>query len=172
VSCNFQTSPDFEDTCAIFSDSWGLTVQELIELNPEIRCPDIDNSQLYCVSGTVSKPSSSFFSSPTTTTFLQTSSSATSPTPTTPQPASTTIHTSPTSSLVTTIYPHRHQPQQSGTALNCNQFYLVAKGDSCPFIEAKFGITITQFTTWNPSLNRGQLMRACVDRIFIINVAD
>ena len=29
----------------------------------------------------------------------------------------------------------------------------MVSGDNCSVIESKFGITMTQFTTWNPEIN-------------------
>jgi LysM repeat protein len=47
------------------------------------------------------------------------------------------------------------QPQQTGTAANCNKFYLVQPGDSCTAIESEFGISLSQFIAWNPAVNTG-----------------
>lgn len=43
-------------------------------------------------------------------------------------------------------------PTQSGTAVNCNQYYVVQSGDSCSAIESKYSITLNQFYAWNPSI--------------------
>lgn len=35
----------------------------------------------------------------------------------------------------------------------CSQYYTVASGDTCSAIDTTFGITFTQFQTWNPEVN-------------------
>ena len=51
----------------------------------------------------------------------------------------------------------QYEPQQSGLAANCDNFYDVQSGDSCDAIESEFGITAAQFSSWNPSINSGML---------------
>lgn len=41
---------------------------------------------------------------------------------------------------------------QSGIASNCNEYYVVASGDSCAKIETQFGITFAQLYKWNPAI--------------------
>lgn len=44
----------------------------------------------------------------------------------------------------------------SGTiTTGCNEYYTIVSGDNCNTIESKFGITDTQFHTWNPEINSG-----------------
>jgi LysM repeat protein len=43
-------------------------------------------------------------------------------------------------------------PTQSGTAANCNKYYVVQSGDSCAGVESKYSITFNQLYTWNPSI--------------------
>jgi LysM repeat protein len=62
------------------------------------------------------------------------------------QPVSTT--TKPASGL-----PSPDKPTQTGTASNCNLWYDVVSGDSCTTVEQKFGITHTQFISWNPAVS-------------------
>lgn len=45
------------------------------------------------------------------------------------------------------------EPTQPGVPSNCDKFHLVASGDQCDTIEAKYGITHAQFKAWNPSVN-------------------
>ncbi|KAL5372288.1 hypothetical protein DPSP01_013609 [Paraphaeosphaeria sporulosa] len=42
-------------------------------------------------------------------------------------------------------------PTQPNIVDNCDQFYMVKEGDGCSAIASKFGITLTQFLTWNPA---------------------
>ncbi|KAH8682067.1 hypothetical protein BX600DRAFT_544498 [Xylariales sp. PMI_506] len=44
------------------------------------------------------------------------------------------------------------QPIQTGMVSNCDSFYLVQSGDTCTAIASKYGITLTQFYTWNPAV--------------------
>ncbi|RMZ44111.1 hypothetical protein AFCA_012912 [Aspergillus flavus] len=62
--------------------------------------------------------------------------------------AGTTLATTTTSSS-------KHEPTQPGIPSNCDKFHLVAAGDQCDTIEAKYGITDAQFKAWNPSINSG-----------------
>ncbi|KAI1108517.1 carbohydrate-binding module family 50 protein [Nemania sp. NC0429] len=43
-------------------------------------------------------------------------------------------------------------PVQTGIVGNCNSFYYVVPGDTCDAIVKKYGITLTQFYTWNPAV--------------------
>lgn len=162
VQCDFETAPDFDDTCSTFSANWGLTVQELINLNPSITCPNLDTDKTWCVVGKVSSStaaappktsSTSTSAQPATTSSIKTTSSA----PVTTQPA-TTARPTTSSTLVTTTTAAANQPQNSGTASNCNNFYKVASGDSCDAITSKFGISLAQFRTWNTAVNSGRTL--------------
>ena len=62
--------------------------------------------------------------------------------------AATTLATTTTSSK-------KYEPTQPGVPPNCDKFHLVAAGDQCDTIEAKYGITDAQFKAWNPSINSG-----------------
>lgn len=130
VSCSFSVTASAEDTCQSFVTSWGLTLANFESFNPGIDCPTLVAGQSYCVIGTVS--SSSIIST-------------TSPEPTTRTPTSTTTVTTTTSALPS--------PTQPGLVANCDKFYLVSSGDQCNIIEAKFGISATQFAAWNPYID-------------------
>lgn len=134
VVCSFSTTANDGDTCQSFSSEWGLTLDQFESLNPDVSCPDLVGGQEYCVVGDVS-------SSPSTTTTSSSDTTTPTPTKTTPK---TTMKT--TSSA-------QHEPQQSGLADNCDNFYLVQGGDSCQIIESKYGITAAQFSKWNPAIN-------------------
>lgn len=136
VSCSYETPAGANQTCDSFSSEWSITVAQLVSWNPGLTCPgDLVQGQDYCVVGTVV----------TSTSTTMTSSKHT---------ASTT-HTTTTSAAA-------HQPQQSGLAANCNDFYQVASGNSCDSIESRFGISAAEFRVWNPSINsRECLFRRC-----------
>ncbi|PYI02372.1 hypothetical protein BO78DRAFT_400578 [Aspergillus sclerotiicarbonarius CBS 121057] len=138
VSCSYESAASSGDTCQSFAADWGLTVQTLESLNPGITCPDLVAGQNYCVVGTVSS------SGPTTSSSLTTSTSTSAST-------STTSTVSIPSTISSSSAPY--QPQQTGTAANCDQFYLVKIGDSCGKIEAQFDISASEFHDWNPSIN-------------------
>ncbi|KAG2016846.1 hypothetical protein GB937_006048 [Aspergillus fischeri] len=71
-----------------------------------------------------------------------------------PEPTTTTPSTTlTTTTSTTTTSSSPYQPTQPGLAANCDKFHLVASGDQCDTIEAKYGITDAQFKAWNPSIN-------------------
>ncbi|WPG98094.1 Hypothetical protein R9X50_00088000 [Acrodontium crateriforme] len=125
VTCSYATAANSGDTCQSFSAEWGLTTSTFESLNPGVSCPNLVAGQSYCVIGTASSST--------------TSAAALTPT------VSTSLTSSSTSS--------QYQPQQTGTAANCNQFYLVPPGASCDAIETQFDITASEFIAWNPSIN-------------------
>ena len=43
-------------------------------------------------------------------------------------------------------------PTQSGIASNCNEYYVIASGDSCAKIETQFDDTFAQLYQWNPAI--------------------
>jgi hypothetical protein len=107
--------------------------------------------------------STSTSAQPVTTSSIKTTSSV----PVTTQPATTTRPVT-SSTLVTTTTAAANQPQNSGTASNCNNFYKVASGDSCDVITSKFGISFTQFRTWNTAVNSGMILRLLFTNLVIL----
>ncbi|OAA74801.1 peptidoglycan-binding protein [Akanthomyces lecanii RCEF 1005] len=53
-------------------------------------------------------------------------------------------------------------PTMTGTAPDCNSWYTVKSGDTCPSVEEKFGITADQFFKWNPAVSRD-----CVNNFWV-----
>ncbi|GKZ21588.1 hypothetical protein AbraCBS73388_007489 [Aspergillus brasiliensis] len=43
-------------------------------------------------------------------------------------------------------------PVQTGIASNCDAYYTVASGDSCPAIESRYDLTFAQLYQWNPAI--------------------
>lgn len=43
-------------------------------------------------------------------------------------------------------------PTQTGMTANCNHFYKVKSGDTCSSITSAFGITLSQFYSWNKAV--------------------
>ncbi|PYH30085.1 LysM peptidoglycan-binding domain-containing protein [Aspergillus neoniger CBS 115656] len=140
ISCSYEYAASSGDTCQSVAADWGLTVQALESLNPKITCPDLVAGQSYCVLGTVSS------SGPTVSSSSLATSTSTSTISIVPIPSTTSSSSSSSSSAP-------YQPQQTGTAADCDQFYLVETGDSCGKIEAQFGISASEFLDWNPSVN-------------------
>ncbi|GKZ86835.1 hypothetical protein AnigIFM56816_002765 [Aspergillus niger] len=140
ISCSYEYAASSGDTCQSVAADWGLTVQALEALNPDITCPDLVAGQTYCVLGTVSS-SGPTVSSTSLITSTSTSTVSIISIPSTTSSSSSSSSTAP------------YQPQQTGTAADCDKFYLVEKGDSCGKIEAQFGISASEFLDWNPSIN-------------------
>ena len=133
VSCDFATPATSGDTCSSFAGAWGLTDGDFAALNPDVSCPGVlVVGQNYCVIGTVTTDA------PTTITAKPTTSTRTTTT-------TTQIASMPSS-----------KPTQSGLAANCKTFHLVATGDTCEAIEKQYGISHTDFSVWNPSIDSSE----------------
>ncbi|KAJ5976027.1 hypothetical protein N7481_009734 [Penicillium waksmanii] len=128
VICNFSTTASSGDTCTSFATSWGSTLADFQALNPGVSCPNLTTGQSYCVIGTVTSESGI-----TTKATITTTSSTT-------KAATTTTST-------------QYEPAVPGLPSNCDGFHLIASGDQCDAIEAKYGITDAQFKEWNPSID-------------------
>ncbi|KAE9375011.1 carbohydrate-binding module family 50 protein, partial [Stipitochalara longipes BDJ] len=44
-------------------------------------------------------------------------------------------------------------PTQSGTIPNCCEYYVIVSGDKCGDIEQEYGISSSDFRSWNPEIN-------------------
>lgn len=129
VNCDFATTADAGATCSSFASSWGLSVENLQQLNPGITCPTLDSSKSYCVIGTVKDD-------PSSTTSTSTKSTTT------------------TNEAVTATNPASdHSPTMPGIASNCDSFYQVTSGDQCDTIAAKYSISKAQFRSWNSQVD-------------------
>jgi hypothetical protein len=53
--------------------------------------------------------------------------------------------------------PLRYKSSMPGLVANCDKFYRVTSVDTCEVIEAKYGISPAQFSSWNPSINASEL---------------
>lgn len=130
VTCDFATTADPGATCSSFASSWGLSVEDLKQLNPGITCPNIELGKSYCVIGTAT-------SEPSTTTITATKTSM----------ATSTRSTTSTDSA------SGHSPTMPGIASNCDAFYKVTANDQCDTIAAKNGISEAQFKSWNSEVD-------------------
>ena len=142
ITCGFSTPANSGDTCSSFASEWGLTVSALEVINPGISCPNLVAGQDYCVISTAATTISSISSSSSTVT----ATSSTSTGIFTSIKAYTTLVTTTTSALLT-------KPTQSGLAANCNNLHLVASGENCLEIESQYDITVSDFSSWNPSID-------------------
>jgi hypothetical protein len=150
VSCSYSSYPDPSDTCQSFADAWAITVEKLVALNPSIDCAKFETDGRYCVFGTVSPD-------PTTASSIEATSLMTV-TNESPPAITQSKHTDSTTSTFTTTPVVQHQPQQSGLAADCNAFYQISGGDSCGSVTSRYGVTWSQFVTWNPSINSGKCL--------------
>ena len=70
-------------------------------------------------------------------------------------PSSTTKAGTPSSSShATTAGPQPATPTFPNIACNCNKFYDLGPDDTCPGVQARFGITADQFFQWNPDVSK------------------
>ncbi|KAJ5036790.1 hypothetical protein NUH16_004669 [Penicillium rubens] len=123
------------NTCDYIAYFVGITVDELLQLNPSLSYNSSNPSACsfqkgyrYCVrslNGTASGTTSSPTSQSTTTISGTTSASTGIATPT---------------------------PTQSGMVSNCNKFYDVVNDDGCYNIAAANSIALDDFYTWNPAV--------------------
>jgi len=140
VDCSFSTAPSTDDTCKTFADSWGIDVDDLKSLNPDLDCSKFDEETEYCISGETNNDE------PTKTT-------TTSMAPETTTGVTTSSSTKTTKTPSTTSSVSDHKPTQPGISENCNKFHKIVDEDSCDAIEASAGITHSQFSKWNPYIN-------------------
>ena len=63
-------------------------------------------------------------------------------------PTSATGSGSPT----TTTTEGPSAPTQSGIASDCDEYYVIASGDSCSKVETQFNDTFTELYRWNPAI--------------------
>ncbi|KAL5044401.1 hypothetical protein BDW71DRAFT_209406 [Aspergillus fruticulosus] len=42
-------------------------------------------------------------------------------------------------------------PQQTGIISNCNKYHLLESGDGCASIASAYGISLSNFYSWNPA---------------------
>ncbi|KAI0968042.1 hypothetical protein F4678DRAFT_464944 [Xylaria arbuscula] len=157
VTCYYSITASDGDTCTSVAATWGLTDAGFEALNPGADCPTLTVGQSYCVLGSVS--TSTTTTATTTITTATTATSITTKATTTSQPSitskatTTTVPTSTTKATTTTTTSSPHSPSQSGLASNCNSFYQVQSGDTCSIITFKYEISLSEFDTWNPSID-------------------
>ncbi|KAJ5097343.1 hypothetical protein N7456_008064 [Penicillium angulare] len=123
------------DTCADLESYYGITVAQLVSWNPSLsatKCA-LKEGWSYCVEA---PPAAQ-----TTTTV---------PVSTLITPSASPITQTTSAASTTGKGPY---PTQTGLTSNCDAFYMVKKGDSCPSIVTNFGnFTQDQFSDWNPAV--------------------
>ncbi|KAF9893750.1 hypothetical protein FE257_009920 [Aspergillus nanangensis] len=104
---------------------WGISMEDFFHWNPSITadCGNFLTGQSYCVEAPVGGTGPA----PSTT-------ATTGPSPTGGNGVETPL------------------PTQPSMVSNCDEFYYVEVGDTCPEITAKYGITTAQFIKWNASV--------------------
>lgn len=146
VECFFDVPADSGDTCETLASGWGISVEEFININPGVTCPDLEAGKSYCVVGEYTPDE------PTTPT--------TQPQPpaiTTIQPPTTTSTQPPTTFETTTTTTSAAEPEVTpimpGAAENCNRYYKIRSGDTCDAVASRNGITVSQLKSWNTEIN-------------------
>ncbi|KAK4031910.1 hypothetical protein C8A01DRAFT_41650 [Parachaetomium inaequale] len=138
-TCNKYYTIVSGDTCPTVAAKFGISRDQFLAWNPAVSADCATNfwvGQAYCVgvSGATACP---------TATSKPTSNGSTS-----------TSKTPPTSSShATTAGPAPTTPTFPNIACNCNKFYDLGPGDTCPSVQARFGITSDQFLQWNPDVS-------------------
>lgn len=146
VECFFDLPAESGHTCELFASSWGISVEEFININPGVTCPELEAGKSYCVVGEYTPDE------PTTPT--------TQPQPpvvTTTKPPTTTITQPPTTLQTTTTTTSAADPGVSpimpGATDNCNRYHKIQSGDTCDAVASKNGITVAQLKSWNTEIN-------------------
>ncbi|KAK1838776.1 LysM domain-containing protein-like protein 4 [Colletotrichum chrysophilum] len=147
VECFFEMPAESGETCESLASSWGISVNEFININPGVTCPNLEAGKNYCVVGefTPDEPTTSPSQPSSTTPSTTTKPTTTSQPSTTLQTTTTT--TAPSGPTVSPVMP--------GVVDNCDGFYKVQSGDNCDIIAQKNGITVAQLKTWNTDINAG-----------------
>ena len=114
------------DGCATIAQKYGISLSQFYTWNPAVgnTCASLWLDNYVCVSIIGVGPS------PTSSTPV--SSSKTTP--------------SPTNGIATPT------PIQDGMVKNCDAFHKVVANDGCAAIASKYGISLSQFYTWNPAV--------------------
>ncbi|WYZ42085.1 hypothetical protein EsH8_V_000980 [Colletotrichum jinshuiense] len=61
-------------------------------------------------------------------------------------------------------------PTFTGSPSTCNKWYVIADGDNCGTVEAKFGITHTQFIAWNPAVSNDCLTNFWLGQAYCVGL--
>ncbi|CAF3562915.1 unnamed protein product [Fusarium graminearum] len=134
--CTWWFDMDTPTTCDDLLKHNSITIEQFRRWNPSItaKCGGLTLAKSYCVEAlfeTVPEPQPG----------TPTKSSATKPTQNTPVKPSNGVQTP--------------QPLQLEIVDNCKTFHLVAKGETCAAIAAKYKIPIAKIVEWNPSIQDG-----------------
>jgi hypothetical protein len=61
-------------------------------------------------------------------------------------------------------------PTFTGSPSNCNKWYVIASGDTCGSVEAKFGITHAQFIAWNPAVSNDCVTNFWLEQAYCVGL--
>ncbi|KAH7635588.1 hypothetical protein B0T09DRAFT_298276 [Sordaria sp. MPI-SDFR-AT-0083] len=136
--CTYWYDNDGSLDCEWVPDSWSIEMKDFLRWNPSLtaNCGNFIEGRSYCVEA-YGEPAGGV-EPPAVTGGPSTPSTSTVPATTTTAPAGNGITTP--------------LPIQPGMVSDCDSFYFVKLGDSCTTIAASNGISLTQFTTWNPQV--------------------
>ncbi|KAL3453555.1 hypothetical protein BJX65DRAFT_292598 [Aspergillus insuetus] len=132
----------FNSVCDLIALSWSISLTLLHDCIDSADC-SLEDGYRYCM-----RPSEDWsptISSPTSTPSHFPVRDCYSYCVLGPIVSTTTPTTTPTN-------PSIPGPTQSGSPSSCNQWHLVADGDSCWTITQEYGITLDQFYEWNPAV--------------------
>ncbi|KAL4879468.1 hypothetical protein BJY04DRAFT_220064 [Aspergillus karnatakaensis] len=135
--CSWWWDNDGTASCPEVLDQNFISIDDFIRWNPSVTadCGNFKEGFSYCVEA---------FDEPSpTTTSRTTSVPTTNPTSTSTEPTSTAP---PSNGIETPL------PIQPGMVDNCDDFHFVERGETCTTITAAYGITLAQFTAWNPTV--------------------
>ncbi|KAM0335264.1 hypothetical protein ACHAQA_000308 [Verticillium albo-atrum] len=152
--CSWWADYDGSQTCSEVLEWNWIDLKTFRRWNPSVGsdCSGIKTGNSYCVEAfnepTPPPEDEDEGSTPETTTITSSQAVATTPPTITSTTSITTTSTTAGNGVETP------QPIQGGLVKNCAKFHFVETGDSCDAIAKKYGITISQFTSFN-GLNSG-----------------
>ncbi|KAF2004067.1 carbohydrate-binding module family 50 protein [Amniculicola lignicola CBS 123094] len=122
--CTWWYDNDGSVSCSGMPGAWGMSLADFLRWNPSLTasCGNFVTGKSYCVEAFGEPPP------------VVTTTSSTTPTPTGGNGIAT-----PT-------------PIQQNMVKNCDAFHLTVEGDQCGTIAAKYGISLSQFYSWNPDV--------------------
>ncbi|KAI9148438.1 transporter [Paramyrothecium foliicola] len=132
--------------CDLLPDLYGCSLQDFFRWDPSLKgsCASFPTDFSYCVEGPLA-PTSYSTKPPVSSTTSKESLSSTIKSSSATSKASSTSSAS-SNGIETPL------PVQPGMVDNCDEFYFVKSGEGCANIVKKHGITLSQFTTWNPGV--------------------
>ncbi|RYP35821.1 hypothetical protein DL767_003676 [Monosporascus sp. MG133] len=190
VTPNLTYDPNTDPNCSWWLDAhdglrcemvveWpGLTMDDFKKWNPSIKtCADWQEGHSYCVEAP-RLPARSTHSTTIDPMLRARTRTCITTKPTTTTTPTTTITPTTTATPTTTVPPTTTvgngvatpSPTQPGTVSNCNRFYLVSSGDTCSAVASRAGISLSQFSAWNPQTGGASCSSLWLDYYVCIGV--